>query len=55
MWRPSESATGWLVIVLTAIGMALSNLLMVFAVEYLVRFKFHTVQVAMDKSLGKLK
>ncbi|CAK9102137.1 Chloride channel protein B [Durusdinium trenchii] len=29
--------------------MALSNLLMVFAVEYLVRFKFHTVQVAMDK------
>ncbi|CAK8989472.1 unnamed protein product [Durusdinium trenchii] len=49
MWRPSESATGWLVIVLTAIGMALSNLLMVFAVEYLVRFKFHTVQVAMDK------
>ena len=46
--RPSETATGWIVIVLTALMMAVSNLATVFSVEYLVRLKFHLVQLAVD-------
>ena len=51
--RPSEVATGWLVIVLTALMMAVSNLMTVFSVEYLVRVKFHLVQLAVDDGVAQ--
>lgn len=36
------------VIVLTAIAMAICNLITVFSVEFLVTLKFHIVQLAVD-------
>lgn len=40
--------TGWIVIVLTAVAMAIANLITVFSVEYLVTLKFYIVQLAVD-------
>ncbi|CAJ1333323.1 unnamed protein product [Effrenium voratum] len=43
------TCSAWMVVVLTAVGMALANLCTVFTIEFLVRFKFNTMQAALDR------